>query len=107
MVGLLLKLRHCWEASVMVARKRQVLHRKTVTIPAEPASKDQLPPVLQGFGAVPPLVADIDLSMDDRLLYVACWNGRDAAVRRHRPEEAEAYRLRPHRQGVWRRSADG
>jgi methanethiol oxidase len=46
---------------------------KTVTIPPEPASKDQLPPLLQGFGAVPPLVTDIDLSMDDRFLYVACW----------------------------------
>jgi selenium-binding protein 1 len=32
-----------------------------------------LPPILQGFGAVPPLVTDIDLSMDDRFLYVACW----------------------------------
>jgi methanethiol oxidase len=28
---------------------------------------------LQGFGAVPPLVTDIDLSMDDRFLYVSCW----------------------------------
>jgi selenium-binding protein 1 len=46
---------------------------KTATIPAEPASKDHLPPLLQGFGAVPPLVTDIDLSMDDRFLYVACW----------------------------------
>ena len=32
-----------------------------------------LPPLLQGFGAVPPLVTDIDLSLDDRFLYVACW----------------------------------
>ena len=39
----------------------------------EPAQKDQLPPLLQGFGAVPPLVTDIDLSMDDKFLYVACW----------------------------------
>jgi methanethiol oxidase len=46
---------------------------KTATIPPEPASKDLLPPLLQGFGAVPPLVTDIDLSMDDRFLYVACW----------------------------------
>ena len=46
---------------------------KTATIPPEPASKDQLPPLLQGFGAVPPLVTDIDLSMDDTFLYVACW----------------------------------
>ena len=46
---------------------------KTATIPPEPAPKDQLPPLLQGFGAVPPLVTDIDLSMDDKFLYVACW----------------------------------
>ncbi len=46
---------------------------KTATIPAEPAPKDQLPPLLQGFGAVPPLVTDIDLSMDDKFLYVSCW----------------------------------
>ncbi len=28
---------------------------------------------LQPFGAVPPLVSDIDLSVDDRWLYVSCW----------------------------------
>jgi methanethiol oxidase len=32
-----------------------------------------LPPLLQGFEAVPPLVTDIDLSLDDRFLYVSCW----------------------------------
>ena len=32
-----------------------------------------LPPLLQGFAAVPPLVTDIDLSLDDKYLYVACW----------------------------------
>ncbi len=36
---------------------------KTATIPPEPADKDELPPLLQGFAAVPPLVTDIDLSM--------------------------------------------
>ncbi len=46
---------------------------KTAIIPPEPAGKDQLPPLLQGFGAVPPLITDIDLSLDDRFLYVACW----------------------------------
>jgi methanethiol oxidase len=46
---------------------------KTATIPPEPAPKDRLPPLLQGFGAVPPLISDIDLSMDDKFLYVACW----------------------------------
>ncbi len=28
---------------------------------------------MQGFEAVPPLITDIDLSLDDRHLYVACW----------------------------------
>ncbi len=47
--------------------------KKTATIPPEPAAADHLPPLLKGFGAVPPLVTDIDLSLDDRYLYVACW----------------------------------
>jgi selenium-binding protein 1 len=47
--------------------------RKVIEIPAEPAEKDQLPPLLQPFGAVPPLVTDINLSLDDRWLYVSCW----------------------------------
>jgi selenium-binding protein 1 len=47
--------------------------RKTATIPPEPANADNLPPLLKGFGAVPPLVSDIDLSLDDKHLYVACW----------------------------------
>jgi selenium-binding protein 1 len=92
---------------------------KTATIPPEPASKNQLPPLLQGFGAVPPLVTDIDLSMDDRFLYVACWGtGEMRQYERHRPEEAEARGLGPRRrhrsaytpperQGVCRGSADG
>jgi selenium-binding protein 1 len=47
--------------------------RKVATIPAEPADPDVLPPALKPFGAVPPLVTDIDLSVDDRWLYVSCW----------------------------------
>jgi selenium-binding protein 1 len=47
--------------------------QKVITIPAEPADPDQLPPALQPFGAVPPLITDIDLSVDDRWLYVSCW----------------------------------
>ena len=47
--------------------------RRIIEIPAEPADPDQLPPILKGFKAVPPFVTDIDLSMDDRFLYVACW----------------------------------
>jgi selenium-binding protein 1 len=46
---------------------------KVITIPAEPAEASQLPPALQPFGAVPPLISDIDLSVDDRWLYVSCW----------------------------------
>jgi selenium-binding protein 1 len=47
--------------------------RKVITIPAEPADPDDLPPALKPFGAVPPLISDIDLSVDDRWLYVSCW----------------------------------
>jgi methanethiol oxidase len=47
--------------------------RKVLEIPAEPANADALPPLLQGFEAVPPLVSDINLSLDDRFLYVSCW----------------------------------
>jgi selenium-binding protein 1 len=47
--------------------------RKVVTIPAEPADPEVLPPALKPFGAVPPLISDIDLSVDDRWLYVSCW----------------------------------
>ena len=47
--------------------------RKVIEIPAEPAPAEQLPPLLKGFGAVPPLVTDINLSLDDRFLYVSCW----------------------------------
>ena len=47
--------------------------KKAITIPAEPADASELPPALQPFGAVPPLVTDIDLSVDDRWLYVSCF----------------------------------
>jgi methanethiol oxidase len=51
--------------------------RKIIDIPAEPANADALPPLLKGFNAIPPLVSDIDLSMDDRMLYVSCWGTGD------------------------------
>jgi methanethiol oxidase len=47
--------------------------RKVIDIPAEPADPDQLPPALKPFGAVPPLTSDINLSLDDKFLYVSCW----------------------------------
>jgi methanethiol oxidase len=46
---------------------------KVIEIPAEPADAEQLPEILKPFGAVPPLVTDIDLSVDDETLYVSCW----------------------------------
>jgi selenium-binding protein 1 len=46
---------------------------KVIDIPAEPADPAALPDLLKPFGAVPPLVTDIALSVDDRSLYVSCW----------------------------------
>ena len=57
----------------VVSRGRSWHIRKVIDIPAEPADPAQLPPLLKGFGAVPPLVTDINLSLDDRFLYVSCW----------------------------------
>jgi selenium-binding protein 1 len=47
--------------------------KKVIDIPAEPADPENLPPLLKGFGAVPPLVTDLNLSLDDNQLYVSCW----------------------------------
>ena len=47
--------------------------QKVITIPAEPADSADLPPILQGSVRSPPLITDIDLSVDDRWLYVSCW----------------------------------
>lgn len=51
----------------------EVKAEKVITIPAQPADADRLPEILKPFGAVPPLVTDIALSVDDRSLYVSCW----------------------------------
>lgn len=51
--------------------------KKVIEIPAEPADADDLPELLKGFGAVPPLVTDINLSVDDQQLYVACFGTGD------------------------------
>ena len=47
--------------------------KKVIEIPAEPADPEKLPPMLKDFKAVPPLVTDINLSLDDKFLYVSCW----------------------------------
>ena len=54
-------------------KKDQWAATKVIEIPAEPADPEKLPPLLKGFKAVPPLVTDINLSLDDRFLYVSCW----------------------------------
>ncbi len=39
--------------------------KRVIEIPAEPADPAVLPPALKPFKAVPPLVTDINLSLDD------------------------------------------
>jgi selenium-binding protein 1 len=51
--------------------------RKIIEVPAEPADPELLPPALKPFSAVPPLVSDINLSLDDKTLYVSCWGTGD------------------------------
>jgi len=47
--------------------------QKVIEIEAKPLEAEELPDVLKPFKAVPPLVTDINLSLDDRYLYVSCW----------------------------------
>ncbi|MCY0849713.1 selenium-binding protein SBP56-related protein [Sulfuracidifex metallicus] len=49
---------------------------KVITIEAE-KGEGQLPEILKPFKMIPPLVTDIDLSLDDRYLYVSCWGTGD------------------------------
>jgi selenium-binding protein 1 len=51
--------------------------RKVIEVPAEPADPGLLPPVLKPFKAVAPFITDINLSLDDRFLYVSCWGTGD------------------------------
>ena len=60
---------------VAVAPRRRPLggrRRRSRSPPSRP-TPTSCRPALQPFGAVPPLVTDIDLSVDDRWLYVSCW----------------------------------
>ena len=47
--------------------------KKVIEIPAVAADPELLPPMLKGFKAVSPFITDINLSLDDRFLYVSCW----------------------------------
>jgi selenium-binding protein 1 len=80
-----------------MAPHRRPTANEVITIPAEPAETDQLPPALQPFGAVPPLVTDIDVSVDDRWLYVSCWGTGELkqydVSDPHNPREAGSVRL--------------
>ena len=71
---------------------------KVIEIPAEPAETEQLPPALQPFGAVPPLVTDISLTVDDKTLLVSVWAASSSA-RRTRPRASSTAGRR------WSRSA--
>ncbi|KXL48984.1 hypothetical protein M433DRAFT_152088 [Acidomyces richmondensis BFW] len=47
---------------------------RVINIPPEPVNDpSKLPEIIRPFGATPPLITDIDLSVDDRFLYVSCW----------------------------------
>jgi len=75
----------------------RVSAEKVITIPAEPADADELPELLKPFGAVPPLVTDIALSVDDRSLFVSCWGTgelkRFDVTDPRRPRETGSVRL--------------
>ena len=62
-----------WYLDETTGKKPAWKVKKVIEIPAEPANADHLPPLLKGFGVVPPLVTDINLSLDDKYLYVSCW----------------------------------
>ena len=65
-----------------------------IEIPAEPADPEKLPPLLKGFKAVPPLITDINLSLDDRFLYISCWGtGELLQYDVSRSIQSEVYRL--------------
>ena len=51
--------------------------QKVIEVPAEPADPDKLPPALKPFKAVPPLITDINLTLDDKFLYVSCFGTGD------------------------------
>jgi selenium-binding protein 1 len=51
--------------------------KKVIEIPAESADPAALPPALKPFKAVPPLITDLNLSLDDRFLYISCWGTGD------------------------------
>jgi methanethiol oxidase len=64
--------------------------RKVIEIPAEASKARGLPPIPKMLQAVPPLVTDIKLSPDDRVLYVSCWGSGDV----HQYDVSDAFHPR-------------
>jgi selenium-binding protein 1 len=56
-----------------VTRTANGKQRKLLQLTQDQKTLKDLPELIKGFGAVPVLVTDIDLSLDDKYLYVACW----------------------------------
>src|SRR5690606_3329128 len=69
--------------------------KKVIEIPAEPADASALPPVIAPFGAVPPLVTDINLAGRPLPVRLLLGHGRAEAVRRLGPLQPEAHGLGP------------
>jgi selenium-binding protein 1 len=75
-----------------------VTARKVIVLPAEPLpERDTVPAFVRELGGVPPFVADLRLSLDDRWLYVSCW-GRGELKRYdvsdpHHPRETASVAL--------------
>ena len=82
--------------------------KKVIEIPAEPAEADQLPELLKGFGAVPPLVTDINLSLDDQQpVRLVLGHRRLHPVRRVRSLQPEGDGARPAGRDRLARAASG
>jgi selenium-binding protein 1 len=62
-----------WHRDDTVASDRRWQARKVISLAAESAPAAGLPPVLSSFGAVPPMVTHLELTADDRYLFVSCW----------------------------------
>ena len=71
--------------------------KKVITIPAESPDGAELPPAVAPFGAVPPLITDINLSVDDKWLYVSCFGTGELkqfdVSDPHNPRETGSVRL--------------
>ena len=72
--------------------------QKVISIPAEPADEGDLPPALKPFGAVPPLITDLALAVDDQTtVCVLLGHWRAQAVRRIGPVPPARDRIGAHR----------